>query len=402
MDFLKKNWGFLLVALIFLIGLGVLFVMISAANTQLKTQTDQARQSSDYLSGLKKKNMLLSQENIDIAERNAENAKKEINALRSDLRKRYRIKYSVPDTATAVRRLREEINGFRTILQSKDVDLMQGCENFTFDRIVNSTTPPPEQDLDAIFKNLAILSQVIKTLANSEVYSLDAIARPLGLIPKEDNGINLYPIEVTISAPPENAQRFINAMSDGSSNLFFLRSLEIIAPDEVNGASSSDTSYTSYSTGGNILADPFASLFGNADGINGGIPEGEDNIAQNTPIDDMGMGGGNNADIKLSRRAIRELRRSRKKNPNAMNVIPRRRRRDAEDMPTPRRGRFGRNALDTETQTADGEQLVEVPVKRQEYLAFSPKVTTWKLRFDFIEFNLTDEEKAAEAAEQSN
>ena len=209
-------------------------------------------------------------------------------------------------------------------------------------------------------------------------------------------------MEGELAAKKQELKKVLAIMSDGSSNLFFLRSLTIIAPDEVNGSSSSDN--FSNTTGSDILTDPFAALFGNPDNPNGAAPEGEDGFAQpNMPAEDMGMGmGGGNNEVKLSRRAMRELRRNRKKNPNAMNLGPRRRRRDAEDMPAPRRGRFGRNQQDTEMQTAEGEQLVEVPVKRQEYLAFSPKVTTWRLRFDFIEFNLTDEEKAAEAAEQSN
>ena len=33
-----------------------------------------------------------------------------------------------------------------------------------------------------------------------------------------------------------------------------------------------------------------------------------------------------------------------------------------------------------------GNQLVEEPMKRQDLIAYEPKMTTWKLRYDFIEF----------------
>ena len=43
--------------------------------------------------------------------------------------------------------------------------------------------------------------------------------------------------------------------------------------------------------------------------------------------------------------------------------------------------------------------LVEVPVSRQDFLAFRKKESTWELRFDLVEFPV---ENTEEAAEESN
>ena len=356
MDFLKKNWGFLIIVIAILVGAAVLLVMLSGAVDKLKDRMAEVAKAQDYLSNVKKKKLKLTDENKEIAEANVQKSENELEELRSTLAKRFELKYTVPPTAVdALRILREEIAELRSNLQNKDIDCGPNVASFTFDAVASSTVLPNADDLGPIFHNLAIIKRIVQHVIDADVYSLDELKRPYGLLPKEDSFYVFTPIELTVTATPENAQKLTNLMTQDPNSFFVLRNISIKAEDEFNPA-----------------------LQGGGTGAGG-------------PREDGGMGGvmrrrGESVDNGMDRRDGGSATKSRREAREA------RRRELAEQAKNP-------VAAETEVQSQEKKEddfLVEVPPKRQDYLLFEPKLSTWTLRFDFIEFAKTEKMKQAE------
>ncbi|MBQ6472609.1 MAG: Amuc_1100 family pilus-like protein [Victivallales bacterium] len=356
MDFLKKNWGFLFIVIGIVVGSAVLLMMLVGAVDTLKERMAEVTKAQDYLSNVKKKRMQLTEENKEVAEANVQKSENELEELRSTLAKRFELKYTVPPTAVdALRILREEIAELRSNLQNKDIDCDAKVASFTFDAVASSTVLPSADDLGPIFHNLAIIKKVVQHVIDADVYSLDDLKRPYGLLPKEDSFYVFTPIELTITATPENAQKLTNLMTQDPSCFFVLRDISIKAEDEFNPA---------LRGGGDSRRD------------DPGMGPGGGTSRRLESLSDNGMGRrGEGAAVK-SRREAREARR----------------RELAELARNPA-------AAASEVQTQEKKEedfLVEVPPKRQDFLLFEPKLTTWSLRFDFIEFAKTEKMKQAE------
>ena len=355
MDFLKKNWGFLFIVIGIVVGSIVLLVMLSGAVEKLKERMAEVTKAQDYLSNVKKKRMQLTEENKEVAEANVQKSENELEELRSTLAKRFELKYTVPPTAVdALRILREEIAELRSNLQNKDIDCGAQVGSFTFDAVASSTVLPSADDLGPIFHNLAIIKKVVQHVIDADVYSLDELKRPYGLLPKEDSFYVFTPIELTVTATPENAQKLTNLMTEDPNCFFVLRNISIKADDEFNPSL----------------------LEGGKGREEGGMGAGIGTSRRSESFSDNRMERrGEGAAIK-SRREAREARR----------------RELAELAKNPA-------AATSEVQSQEKKEddfLVGVPPKRQDFLLFEPKLTTWSLRFDFIEFAKTEKMKQAE------
>ena len=358
MDFLKKNWGFLIIVAAILVGAIALLVMLSGAVGKLKESMAEVSKAQEYLSGVKNKRVKLTDENREIAEANVQKSENELEELRSTLAMRFELKYTVPPTAVdALRILREEIAELRSNLQNKDIDCDPKVGAFTFDSVASATVLPSAEDLGPIFHNLAIIKKVVQHVIDADVYSLDELKRPYGLLPKEDSFYVFTPIEVTVTATPENAQKFTNSMTQDSSCFFILRNISIMAEDEFNPA-----------------------LQGGKEGAaGGGMDEGggaRTRRYSDSPSDGGGMDRRESGNATRSRREAREARR----------------RELAELAKNP----VAASPEEQSQEKKEDDSLVEVPPRRQDFLLFAPKLTTWTLRFDFIEFAKTEKMKQAE------
>lgn len=356
MDFLKNNWGFLVLVVVLLGGVITLGILCASSASKLTTEIDEVKKKIDYIDSVSKKHIELSEENVKTAKRNEREVLKGLKAMQEDLKNKFKLSVEVPSTPIeGLRKLKDELEAICKKLD--DSNIAYTNEYFTFENFARATNPPHPDDLREIFRQLLIVKYVIDVAIKAEVTSIDDLQRPMGLAVQDEGAYNFTPIEITISASPQNAQNFINLMSKADKFLFFLRYLELTAADTPTSIASDIHDEAINATGGiggmgggrldrgGAMAD-----FGGMPGEGGrgrGRKRGADaGMAGEAGMMDAGMMGGGPG--------------------------------------------MGGNM---------GNQMEEAPMKRQDLLAYEPKETIWKLRYDFIEF--AQDENAESSDEES-
>ncbi len=233
MDLIKKNWGFLVYAAICLVVGAFLILQCLRAGKTLKDAQAQHQQELDFFAGVKKANLKLTTDNINLAEQNKTLAAEEFENFKKKLAEQYHLNVTVPGTPPeAVRTLRDEITTLQKTLEDKGIVYAQNAAFFTFDYYAKLDTLPPVSDLPKIFRHLELIKVVISKVVEAELLSVDAISRPLNLQVMQEDLYIYTPIEINVTGTLNSTQKFINLMSTDQKCLFFLRELEVVAPDE--------------------------------------------------------------------------------------------------------------------------------------------------------------------------
>ena len=232
MEMIKKNIGFVVISLICFLLIGFFVMKCRNTNEKLIVSKGEYEKMLNYLDGVGKKKIKLTDENLKIAKQNSSITTDGINRVHKTLMERFKIKYNVPiDSASALRELKDAIHQMQVQLEENGVKYNPNLEYFSFGGIARSATLPLKDDLPYIFRQLTIVQEVVKVAIDSKVITINDIRRPLNLKVHEEGDYTVTPIEVTVTATLENGQAFVNAMSNQENFLFILRTIEIKAPD---------------------------------------------------------------------------------------------------------------------------------------------------------------------------
>jgi len=362
MDFLKNNWGFLVLVVVLLGAVIALGIMCTTSASKLATEKEEVKKKIDYIDSVSKKHIELTDENVKIAKRNEREVLKGLKAMQDDLKNKFKLEFEVPETPIeGLRKLKEELEAIGQKLDDKNIGFTN--EYFTFENFARATNPPHPDDLREIFRQLLIIKYIVDVAIKAEVSSIDDLQRPLGLTVQDEGSYKFTPIEITISASPQNAQNFINLMARADKYLFFLRYLELTAADTPTSA-----------------ADIHDEAINATGGAMGGGPMG-------------GMGGG-----RQDRGAMMDFA-----GMPGEGGRGRGRRRGADAGMAGDPGMMGGANPGMMGGPNMGNQVEEEPLKRQDLLVYEPKETVWKLRYDFIEFAQDEStENAEDASDDDN
>ena len=255
MDTIKKNWGFIAISLGCFVLIAIMVMKCGGTNEKLNNSKSEYEKKLNYLDGVGKKQLKLTDENVNISKKNSDVTSNGISTVHKTLMERFKLHYNVPgDGASALRELKEAILQMQKQLEEKEISWDGKVEYFSFDSIAKSATLPTKDDLPLIFRQLTIVKEVVKVAMENKVASIDEIIRPMNLRVQEEADYTITPIEITVTASPENGQNFVNAMSNQENFLFFLRKIEIIAPDVATGVVG-DLGATGISRGGSARMD---------------------------------------------------------------------------------------------------------------------------------------------------
>ena len=127
MDFVKKNWGFLAIAVVcFVVAIGIIVYWLQANKTLAAHQAETAKQL-EFFDRVKGSNINLSQDNITVTENNLRIATEHFNNLQLSLAEKSHIEPEVPATPLeAVRVLKSEITALQKALADGNVLITDG------------------------------------------------------------------------------------------------------------------------------------------------------------------------------------------------------------------------------------------------------------------------------------
>ena len=350
MDFVKKNWGFLAIAVVcFVVAIGIIVYWLQANKTLAAHQAETAKQL-EFFDRVKGSNIKLSQDNITVTENNLRIATEHFNNLQLSLAEKSHIEPEVPATPLeAVRVLKSEITALQKALADNNVLFAPTSAYFTFDNIAMQEKLPHKDDLFQIFRQLAIIKEVCRILPLSGISSLDSLVRPLDLVVQQEDIYTYTPVEIVATGSPESVQKLLNLINNEAKYLFFIRTVDISAPDQFTdlgmGLAIAQELTLSGGVGGRAGAGMGMGM--GMDGMGGMV--GMDGMAPGRRRPGMGMNPGMGMDGMGM---------------DGMGMNP---------------GMAGQGAA------ANAAMLP--PPKRQDYLVFAPKQVTLNVRLDLIEFN---------------
>ena len=348
MEFLKKNWGLLIYAVVCLVLAAFLGLKINSAEGGARENNKKLEEQLSFFDSVKKDNIKLNEDNQRIAQANRDLAESKFMELRRTLAGKYRIDPDAPPTAVeCVRRLQQEIRRMTTKLEDADIIVGQQCQYFSFDKLALSKKLPPISDVPEIFRHLRIIQEIVRLIGESEVISVERISRPMALQRLEEDLYTVTPINLSVTGRADHVQTLVNRMNSESNYLFFLRKVDFLSADQAPNGLLAGTDAGPAKRGGGM------------DAMMGG-PEGEGMMDPGM----MGMG------------------------PEMMGMgQPGRMRRPAmprNDMMGADMGPEGEAR--TGQQDQDGEILTG-PITRQDLIAFEPdRAINAELRFDLVEF----------------
>ncbi|MBN2448796.1 MAG: Amuc_1100 family pilus-like protein [Lentisphaeria bacterium] len=232
MDFFRKNLGLLIYSLACLILAVVIALKMAAASSASAAKRTQLEEQLNWFRGIAKDDIKLTKENERAAQDNRDRAERKFAELRRNLAARYRIEPRNPSTEVeAVRMLRDEIIRMNRLLDAAEVDYST-CAYLSFEKRATSTELPTMEDVPRIYRQLRIVQEAVRIVAQSGLLSLGSIERPMELEVIEGDLYTATPIRMTVSGTAEKVQEFVNRMTTEANYLFFLRNLSVEGADQ--------------------------------------------------------------------------------------------------------------------------------------------------------------------------
>ena len=197
MDSIKKNWGFIAISLVCFVLIALMVIKCRGTNEKLDVSKSEYEKKLTYLDGVGKKQLKLTDENVNIAKKNSDVTSNGISSVHKTLMQRFKLNFKVPgDGASALRELKEAILQMQKQLEDKEIAWDGKVEYFSFDSIAKSATLPTKEDLPLIFRQLTIVKEIVKVAIECKVSSIDELKRPMNLRVHEEADYTVTPIEM--------------------------------------------------------------------------------------------------------------------------------------------------------------------------------------------------------------
>ncbi len=376
MDILKKHWGILLCALIFLVLLGGILWLTYATRQEItkeKAEIDSLKSWIDTVnrSGwkLEKDSHTGELENSSIAERNRQTAVNALQEMRTELHRRFSLHPTLPRTSSQARDMLDaQLAAItRLALVTYKMDF-QGTIGGKLAETNSDNKPIIEQDFLPIFRQLDIYRELVDVLGRSGVKRVDDLTFPRSLLTEEGDGYTVTPIVVSLAASPAVLQTFLNRLSQDPNYLFIIRNLSLY--DEASESPAEEYTQIALLKRQALLAKQAATL-GGTTGREGGMTAG-------TPS--MGRG-------RSPRNAESERRTPRSSSGrSASSNTPRR---------SPRGGANTMGGMEGIQNLANLDESLltyEEPKRQDNFVFRAPRSIQAEITLDLIEFNAPEGE----------
>jgi hypothetical protein len=236
-DFLKKNWGLVLVSVLCFAGaVAVSWLLIGAMKA---ADASKAKLDSEFkfFDTVQKENVKLSDENRATAQQNEDWAKERFERLRSQLHAKYRIEVQFDaDPYRAVQELRAKVNGLATRLDEAEIELTTQSQYLSFEDYTQKNVMPRKEDMPELFRQFKIVEEIVAQAIQNKVAMINSIARPMLLQRRQDDLYHSIPIDLSVTGSAQAVSDFVNSFhSPAAKYLFFIRKVEFSSPDQAPG-----------------------------------------------------------------------------------------------------------------------------------------------------------------------
>ncbi len=338
MDFVKKNLGLLICALVCLLAAAFLTVQIIGAKKKLlkqekfvaeqKTFFDRAGQERYKLKPEKGQEL----ENIVQAQKNFAKVDEMYKQGCKFLGDKFSFSNAIilpTSSPEALKQISDQIRSMTEFIIKNEIDFSGIAKEYT--QIVSKGSINPAE-FKPLFRQLYIYRHLLENVAAAGISRIGNLDWLMGFQVREEDIYTVTPIYLTFTADLQTTQKFLNLMSNDEKMLFYLKNVQITAPD----------TYTQ------VMLNVKKSQ--------------SENRSFNTALGDDGPAGEGmlNAPFPGQQRSSRRA-----------------------DRPPLEEGGEG---AEMRTRSADQSRFVKPEPRRQDYLVFHEKIATVVARFDLYEF----------------
>ena len=236
MDLIKKNWGILLCALVFLVALSFLLYRTFQYSKAYEESKQAVETQQQWFDALNKDGWRVTKgnngelENAIIAEQNRQIAVGHYDNMKMELYKRFSFNPEIPQNSTRAADLLDS-----KLSQITNLALVTYKMNFLdtiggrLAEINEGIEPLVEEDFKPIFRQLMIYEQLIYHLGRAGVKTVTLLDFPRSLQVEEDGDHTITPITLSFEAPSQVVQTLVNNLTNDRHMLFFLRNISIEA-----------------------------------------------------------------------------------------------------------------------------------------------------------------------------
>ncbi|GEM_PF-4217255 len=241
MDFLKKNWGFVLCAIAFLVALGYLLVKTRGYVKEYNQGVASVEEERNWFKTLNsdgyrvKKDANGELENAVLAENNKDLAVGHYNNLISELYRRFCFEPEIPANSTRAGEMLDQKLSQITemVLVDYKMDFADTIGGKLAD-INQGTEPLNARDFKPIFRQLMIYDEIVKHLGRAGIKVVTKLDFPRSLQVEEGTGYTITPIVLSVQGDSKTIQTLLNNMTNDRHMLFFIRNLSFYAVNAEN------------------------------------------------------------------------------------------------------------------------------------------------------------------------
>ncbi len=234
MNLIKKHWGILLCALIFLVLLGILLADTVKNRNEYQKTVKEIEEQENWFNKVNKDGWKLSKngsgvlENVLQAERNREIAEEQVRKNRQELYQRYAIRPELPpNSSRAQEMLDQKLSQITTLALTTyklDCGMTLGGKLAELNQDNATLT---SADFLPVFRQAAIYEELIRHLGKAGVKRVENLDFPRSLQVEEADGYTVTPITLSVYASPAVVQKLVNNLLQDRHLLFFLRAIEL-------------------------------------------------------------------------------------------------------------------------------------------------------------------------------
>ncbi len=237
MDFVKKNLGLLICALVCLLLAIFLTVKILGSRKNLQKQVKFLNEQKTFFDRAKQENYKLKAEkgqeleNIVQAQKNFAQVDELYQQGRAFLSREFTFTPAIPlpnSSPEALKQISEQIRSMTDFVIRNDIDFQGIAKEYT--QIVQQGSINPAE-FKPLFRQLYIYQHLLDNISTAGIKQIRTLDWLMGFQAREENIYTVTPIYMVFAADLDTTQKFLNILSNDKKMLFYIKNVQITAPD---------------------------------------------------------------------------------------------------------------------------------------------------------------------------
>ncbi|NLF93881.1 MAG: hypothetical protein GX564_08330 [Oligosphaeraceae bacterium] len=237
MDFVKKNLGLLICALVCLLLAVFLTVKIFGARKKMQAQVKFLNEQKTFFERAKQENYKLKPEkgqeleNIVQAQKNFARVDELYQQGRAFLSREFTFTPAIPlpnSSPEALKQISEQIRSMTDFVIRNDIDFPGIAKEYA--QIVQQGSINPAE-FKPLFRQLHIYRHLLDNISTAGIKQLRSLDWLMGFQVREEDIYTVTPIYMVFFADLETTQKFLNILSNDPKMLFYVKNVQITAPD---------------------------------------------------------------------------------------------------------------------------------------------------------------------------